>query len=157
MADSFGASFAPTEEQARRGPLQGQLNGIPAALQILAMRLPKFIGARGFAPDELFRARGAQGIDPVASAVLATMARAMAHSNIGLPGGTAGPNVPTPGGPVIDNPPGPEQLPRPPKTPRILPQEPPFGGDEPEPPGPDRGPRYPGPGGKLPGWGGRSY
>jgi hypothetical protein len=90
--DNYGVNFAPTQENAQRGPMQGQIDGIPAALKILALRMPRFLGAN--APTPLLSSGAQGGVDPIASAVLATMARTVGAHNIGLPGGTAGPNPP---------------------------------------------------------------
>lgn len=128
MADNYGVSFAPTNENSQQGPMNGQIDGLPAAIKILALRFPKFFGASSPAPQELQQAPGAQGIDPIASAVLASMAKALgSHSmglpgaSMGLPGGTAGPNPPgsqMPGRPPRD--PGPGPLPQDGEKPHIV-------------------------------------
>lgn len=98
MADNYGVSFAPTQDNAQQGPLNGQIDGLPAAIKILALRFPKFFGG-GVAPQQLMTARGGGGIDPVASAVLATMAKVLGqHSLSG--GGGRGPDSPSPLGPM---------------------------------------------------------
>src|SRR4051794_9328111 len=90
--NDFGVSFAPTQDNAQRGPMQGSLDGIPAAIRILSLKMPRFLGAQ--APSPTIYNQGAQGFDPIASAVMATMARTIGTHNLGLPGGTAGPNPP---------------------------------------------------------------
>jgi len=127
--DNYGVSFAPTQENAQQGPLNAQIDGLPAAIKILALRFPRVLGAQSVASPDLLNAPGAQGIDPIASAVLATMARAIAtHAmgspmgaptqNAGLPGGTAGPAL----GPVTPSP-----FPSP--SPNPVPQPSPLGND----------------------------
>jgi hypothetical protein len=124
MADNYGVSFAPTQENAQQGPLNAQIDGLPAAIKILALRFPRILGANPVAPPDLLNAPGAQGIDPVASAVLATMARAIATHNMNVPGGTAGPAL----GPVAAPPfPSPSPLPGSFPTP---PTPAPFGGSD---------------------------
>src|SRR5690349_10818030 len=92
MADNYGVTFAPSQENAQQGPLNAQIDGLPAAIKILALRIPRVVGAKAPVASSLLNAPGAQGIDPIASAVLATMARAIATHAMTLPGGTAGPN-----------------------------------------------------------------
>jgi hypothetical protein len=129
MADNYGVSFAPTQENSLQGPMNGQIDGLPAAIKILALRFPKFFGANAPAAPELLNAPGARGIDPIASAVLATMAAAAGRHQGGggapggLPGGTAGPNLPGLPGGGPDYPPagGPAN-----RDPRIV-----FGPDDP--------------------------
>src|SRR5690348_14558580 len=136
MADNYGVSFAPTQENAQQGPLNAQIDGLPAAIKILALRFPRILGANSVAPPDLLNAPGAQGMDPIASAVLATMARAIAaHSmgaptqTAGVPGGTAGPPLGPVGAPPFPSP-SPNPVPQPGPLgdigkPRVIPQ----GGD----------------------------
>jgi hypothetical protein len=92
MSDNYGFNFAPTQDNSLQGPRNGDLAGLPAAIKVLALRMPRFANA----PSPLFGGGGgAQGVDPVASAVLATIAQAVAKGGghaMGLPGGTAGPD-----------------------------------------------------------------
>jgi hypothetical protein len=77
--DNYGVNFAPTQENAQRGPMQGQIDGIPAALKILALRMPRFLGAN--APTPLLSS-GAQGVSIRSRrAVMATMARTVGAHN----------------------------------------------------------------------------
>lgn len=128
MDNSFGFSFAPTPDNAAMGPRNGQVSGVPQAVQVLSLNLPKVFGARPVAPADLLTSQGGHGIDPVASAVLQTLLKTMrgmpGSAPFGqppsgqpgsLPGGTAGPNpFPTPQDPWNGNqPPAP-----PPFTPK---------------------------------------
>lgn len=97
--NEYGVSFAPTRENAAMGPRQGQLTGVPQAVQVLSLALPRVVGARPVAPPDLLTAKGGEGIDPIASAILQTMLRTMRGQPQpgqpgSLPGGTAGPNIP---------------------------------------------------------------
>ncbi len=75
--DDLGISFAPTADAALMGPKRGSLEGVPQAIQILSMSLPKFLGARrALAPQQLLQASGAQGVDPF-TAVMQTLAKAL--------------------------------------------------------------------------------
>lgn len=91
MADNYGISFAPTQENAQQGPINAQIDGLPAAIKILALRLPKVLGAQAVAPSSLLNGQGARGLDPIAGAVMATMARALGTHAMGLPGGAPNP------------------------------------------------------------------
>lgn len=148
--NEYGVSFAPTRDNAALGPRQGQLTGVPQAVQVLSLALPRVVGARPVAPPDLLTAKGGEGIDPIASAILQTMLRTMrGQPPLGqpgsLPGGTAGPNipdVPTPrpgpgrggggreGGPFPQQGPDP-MLPTMPSLPGKPPRVRPEDGDEP--------------------------
>jgi hypothetical protein len=52
MLDGLGALFAPTAENAEDAVRRGGLAGLPAAIKILSLRLPKFVGARGLSPQQ---------------------------------------------------------------------------------------------------------
>lgn len=74
MFDGMGVNFAPTAENAMDAPRQGQLEGLPAAIKILSLRMPKFLGARGLAPGALMDGMGGgRGMDPFASSVMEAM------------------------------------------------------------------------------------
>lgn len=99
--NDYGVSFAPTRDNAAMGQRNGQLSGVPQAIQVLSLALPRVMGARPVAPTELLTAQGGEGIDPIAGSVLETLMKAFRRPQPGqpgsLPGGTAGPN-PFPGG-----------------------------------------------------------
>lgn len=100
--DNLGVNFAPTTDAALNGPRNGQLSGVPQAIQILSLALPKMGGVRP--PSPLVNGAGGQGMDPAASALLQTLMKTLGLHSMGLPGGTAGPNppmprTPEPGGP----------------------------------------------------------
>lgn len=157
MAD-YGYSFAPTNDNAMMGGRNGQLAGVPEATQVISLRLPRVVGARAIAPTELLNPNGGgQGVDPTAAAILQTLLRTMrGQPPMGqpgsLPGGTAGPANPFPGGepprpgpggggngggregspfpsPMADPPLMP--VPSTPKPPRVIPQDDPNGGRRP--------------------------
>src|SRR5687767_4958812 len=88
MLDGLGALFAPTAENAQDAPQQGSIEGLPAAIKILSLRMPKFLGARGLAPDDLMHNRGAAGQDPFASSVMQTLI-----STLLAPSGTPNPVI----------------------------------------------------------------
>lgn len=118
--NELGVSFAPTPDNAAMGSRNGQLSGVPRAVQVLSLALPRVVGAKPIAPTDLLTGAGGGGMDPLASAILQTIMRTL--GNIpgqpgSLPGGTAGPNPPM-GGP--QGPQGP--FPRPPADP--MPQPP---------------------------------
>lgn len=95
--DNVGISFAPTTTNAQLGPKNGQLEGVPQAIQVLSMALPRVVGARSIAPQGVVSGSGGSGTgtDPAANAVLMSLLKALGiHSLGGLPGGTAGPNPP---------------------------------------------------------------
>lgn len=101
--DNFGVSFAPTQDNAAMGQRNGQLSGVPQAVQVLSLALPRVVGARPVAPQSLLTAQGGQGVDPAASAVLASLMKLLhgiSNPQPGapgsFPGGTAGPNQPGP-------------------------------------------------------------
>lgn len=141
--NEYGVSFAPTRDNAALGPRQGQLTGVPQAVQVLSLALPRVVGARPVAPPDLLTAKGGEGIDPIASAIQTMLRTMRGQPPLGqpgsLPGGTAGPNipdVPTPrpgpgqGGGREGSPfqtPGPDPMPSGPFNPgkpRIVPIEP---------------------------------
>lgn len=73
MPEGFGVSFAPTAENAMDANRQGSLEGLPAAIKILSLQMPRFLGAKGLAPDDLLNGQGAGGMDPFASSVMQTL------------------------------------------------------------------------------------
>lgn len=114
MPSELGASFAPTNDNALDAKRRGSLEGLPQAIQILSMRMPRFLGARGIAPEQLLNAPGAQGADPFLPAVIQTMLQTLApgadQDGGGSPfsgAGITGPVVRNPKvKPGIENPPG---------------------------------------------------
>jgi hypothetical protein len=137
-SDGYGVSFAPTTEQSLAAGRQGGIEGVPEAIRVLSLRMPRVWGARSIAPQQLLNAGGAHGQDPV-TAVVATLAQALAGGGQSVPstsiappagaqgGGMGGPELTGAGGgfapPQMD--PGP-MLPGPSsyKPPRIVPFEP---------------------------------
>lgn len=132
MFEGLGVSFAPTAENATDANRQGQLEGLPAAIKILSLRLPRFLGARGIAPEELLRGQGGGGMDPFASSVMQSLLNSLssaAPSPVITPGTTG-----KTGGTleVVDKPPViaapettiPDQSPRPraPRNPGSIPR-----------------------------------
>lgn len=77
-SNELGVSFAPTLESSFDGPRRGQHEGIGRAVQILSLRMPRFLGARGLAPGALLNASGAGGMDPYLGAVMQTLMRTLA-------------------------------------------------------------------------------
>lgn len=77
MNDGLGVSFAPTAENAEDASRRGALEGIPAAIKVLSLRLPRFLGARGIAPEELLNGQGGNGQDPFATGVMGTLINAL--------------------------------------------------------------------------------
>jgi hypothetical protein len=101
--DNLGVSFAPTTDNAAMGPKNGSLAGVPQAIQVISMQLPRLLGARPVAPGSLLGSQGGGGNPVVQSALLQTILK-----SLGLPGGTAGPGPvqPTPNerGPELPSP-----------------------------------------------------
>lgn len=110
MFDGFGVSFAPTAENAMEGNRQGQLEGLPAAIKILSLHMPRFVGARGIAPDELLNGRGANGVDPFASSVMQSLLQSLTSGAAPAPVITPGADRPSLD-PVIEAPPSTPQTP----------------------------------------------
>lgn len=109
MFDDLGVSFAPTAENAMDASRRGAMEGVPQAIQLLSMRLPRVRGAQGISP--LVGMEGAQGVDPFLSAVMQSLVKAFSglpSESMG-PGTTAGPNPP---GPFQPGPNAPTQGPR---------------------------------------------
>lgn len=71
--DNLGVNFAPTADAALSGSRNGQLSGVPQAIQILSLALPRMLGVRSIAPSALLHAQGGQGMDPAASALFQTL------------------------------------------------------------------------------------
>ena len=90
--DGLGVSFAPTREQSEMGERQGGLEGIPQAIRVLSLRLPRFMGARS--PSPLVSGQG-PGMDPYLSAVFQTLAKTLGASM--QPNAMTAPGLPTPG------------------------------------------------------------
>jgi hypothetical protein len=107
--DNLGVNFAPTGDNAGMGQHNAALTGVPEAIQVMSMALPRVLGARPVAPASLLGAPGAQGNPNVQSALLQTILR-----TLGLPGGTAGPDQ----GPVA------RPIPRVPGSPFTTPSDP---------------------------------
>lgn len=97
MSEGMGVSFAPTAENAMDASRQGQLEGLPAAIKILSLRMPRFLGARGLAPDALLNGEGAGGMDPFASSVMQTLMSTLLGGQAPSPNITPGTTKPTPG------------------------------------------------------------
>ena len=90
MQTEFGDLFAPTFENTEDAVRRGVLEGVPAAIKFLSLRLPRFVGARGLAPDALMQAQGARGMDPFASSVMQTLLQTLTGGSGG------GRSAPTP-------------------------------------------------------------
>jgi hypothetical protein len=60
--DTFGATFQPNS--GNDDPMRRERQGDPVqqAIQILALRLPKFLGARGVSPSDILSQGGGQGL-----------------------------------------------------------------------------------------------
>lgn len=114
MTNDFGVTFAPTADQAELAKRRQGLEGVPQALQILSLHMPRFLGAQAPVNSALTSPNaGAQGIDPYLSAVLASIAR-----TLGGPGLRERPERPAQTGP---NPLAPYSVPG---IPPSLPSEP---------------------------------
>lgn len=87
MDNGLGISFAPTQEQSELGNRTGGLEGIPQAIKVLSLRMPRVQGAQAPAPGALLNARGGQGLDPFLSALMQTLARTLAPSLGDMGGG----------------------------------------------------------------------
>lgn len=66
MADQFGISFVPGQQQpggpgGEGDPSGGPVSPVQQAIRLLSLRLPKFSGPNGFAPPSLLNGPGAQG------------------------------------------------------------------------------------------------
>lgn len=77
MDNGFGVNFAPTHDNSDDAARRGRLEGIPQAIQILSMHIPRFLGAKALAPDQLLQAQGAQGMDPYAPAALQSLLKTL--------------------------------------------------------------------------------
>lgn len=87
--DEFGSvSFAPTADQAQDAVRRGQLEGIPQAIKVLSLRLPRVLGVKAPAAPDLLNAPGAGGVDPFLSEVIKTLAKTLAP--MGMPQGFGG-------------------------------------------------------------------
>lgn len=149
MDSNFGAvNFAPTGDNALMGGKNAQLAGVPQAIQVLSMALPRILGARPVVPSALATAPGSQGDPAASSALMQTLLKVLGLPG-GFHGGTAGPNqLPVP----VPNESGPE-LPYTPPTdpglsglsptidtkPHVIFQGPPNAGPGPFPPAPRPG------------------
>lgn len=78
MDNGLGISFAPTTEQSEMGDRTGGLEGIPQAIRVLSLRMPRFAGSKAPAPGALLNAQGGQGFDPFLSALMQTLAKTLA-------------------------------------------------------------------------------
>lgn len=89
MDDGLGISFAPTAEQSELGPKRGGMEGVPEAIKVLSLRLPRFLGARAPVNNALAQAPGAGGMDPYMSAVFTSLAKVLGAQGMmpGLEGG----------------------------------------------------------------------
>jgi hypothetical protein len=121
MANDYGVTFAPTEEQAELAKRRGN-DALPEAIRVLSLHMPKFLGARAPVAPSLM-GQGGAGADPYLSAVMQSLVKTLAPTpnRAGLPGGTAGyPPLPTQAPPLFpgtDPDPGPGAPPsQPPKT-----------------------------------------
>lgn len=160
--NSLGISFAPTADQAEMGPRRGPLEGLPQAIKILSLHMPRILGARAPVSSALVNpSAGAGGIDPYLSALFQTLAKTMSPNMPnagGLPGGAAGGPMPR-RGPVY-------APPYQPSMPDAMPSKPPMPETHWQGPGTSGGTAGPGPGQlpdrpefpqgrRLPGYGGR--
>lgn len=82
----LGISFAPTAQNAQDSQRSGALDGIPQAIRILSLHMPRILGARALAPDALMNAPGGNGMDPYLSALFQTLSKTMAPQT-GMPQG----------------------------------------------------------------------
>lgn len=70
----IGITFAPTPDQAEMGQKNFALQGgSPEAIQILSLHLPKFLGARPLAPNDLLTAKSTNPGSAVVDSILRDM------------------------------------------------------------------------------------
>lgn len=119
MADPFGISFAPTDQNAQvRGDGQRGTSPVQTAIQTLSLRVPHIAGAGAIAPQPLLESGGSAGLggsmNPNAASILELLKRLFGGSGApvnGVPGQEPrSPNVyGDPGGGQSGIPGGPEQ------------------------------------------------
>lgn len=129
----LGISFAPTQQQSEMAARQGDIEGIPEAIRVLSLRMPRWVGARAPVNSALVQPNagaGSGGYNPYVSAVLQSIAQQIGGMPTSIPPieSVTGPSMPVPSqtGPVRvpglppTQEPGPvwNPTPAPPKTPR---------------------------------------
>lgn len=116
MDSGVGINFAPTTDNAANGPRNAALSGVPQAIQVLSLALPRVLGAQSPVPGSLLTGQGGLG-QPDAALLHALL------KTLGLFGGTRtpmpmpqGPNpipIPAPGGTRMPQPMPPMPIPDP--------------------------------------------
>lgn len=74
MPNPIGITFAPTPDQAAMGKKNLAVSGgVPEAIQVLSLHVPKFVGARPLAPEALLKAPTSSRVSSVVESVLRSM------------------------------------------------------------------------------------
>lgn len=74
MPQPIGITFSPTPDQASMGKKNLSVaGGVPEAIQILSLHVPKFAGARPLAPEQLLNAPKSDRVSSVVESVLRSM------------------------------------------------------------------------------------
>lgn len=98
MAQNFGVSFVPDDQnlqQGKAGASRGGMTPTQQAVKLLSLRLPRVVGGSPIAPAPLLQSQGGRGMpspDSIASQVL----KNVLPTNQTAPAGPAAPSVPQP-------------------------------------------------------------
>lgn len=95
MADPFGISFSPSDQNGPNGQVNGQRpNPVQQAIQTLSLRIPRVAGASAFTAQPLLNSPGggALGGDPNSASILEQLRRMLFGTPAGAPsaGGAGG-------------------------------------------------------------------
>jgi hypothetical protein len=103
MANPIGITFAPTPDQASMAKQNlSTSGGVPEAIQILSLHLPKFVGARPLAPEALMTPKPTDRVSSVVQSVLRSVG--IDPSQAPGSGGVAPSATPAAGSPIIGTP-----------------------------------------------------
>ena len=125
LGRDMGVSFAPTLDNAEDSGRVAGLEGLPAAIKLMSLRMPRMLGARAPVASQLAHAQGMGGLGQAEQQLLQTLTNILGGGNqVGMetlaPGGWrgSGPGIPNPAMPPTV--PGiPPSAPGPTPTPKI--------------------------------------
>lgn len=112
LGRDMGVSFAPTLDNAEESGENAAREGLPAAIKLLSLRLPRVLGARAPVASQLANAQGMGGMGQAEQQLFQTLTRILGGGNqVGMAADTQAPGGWKGSGPGIPNPAQPPTVP----------------------------------------------
>jgi hypothetical protein len=109
---NLGVSFAPTLDNAEESGERAAREGLPAAIKMLSLRLPRVLGAKAPVAAPLLQSQGMAGLGQAEQQLFQALTRILGGGNdLGMMGDTQAPGGWKGSGPGIPNPATPPNVP----------------------------------------------